>query len=99
MKRRVLVVLCLVVFCAATAAFADEGPANRPVLQDGKTGFVGIGTGIPQTALDVYHGEVRLGSSGVNCTAQIAGAMRSADNKLQFCDGAGWRNVSLDKAQ
>ena len=64
---------------------------------DGKR--VGIGTMQPAATLDVYHGELKIGSTGAACTAELAGALRSADNKLQFCDGAAWRNVSLDKAE
>jgi hypothetical protein len=98
-KRCVSVFFCFSLFFTAHPAFADDGPTNRPVLQDGKTGRVGIGTAVPQTALDVYQGEIKIGSSGAACTTEIAGALRSENEHLQFCDGAGWRNVSLDKAQ
>lgn len=102
MKRCVSIFVCLVVLFAASPAAADQSPTNSlagQVIADGKAGRVGIGTDLPRATLDVYEGEIKIGSTGTACTAEIAGAMRSTDNKLQFCDGAGWRNVSLDKAQ
>jgi hypothetical protein len=60
---------------------------------------LGIGTTEPLATLDVYQGEIKLGSTGVACTGVLAGTLRFADTKLQLCDGAGWRNVSLDKAE
>jgi hypothetical protein len=68
-------------------------------MSDSKTGRVGIGTTEPQATLDVYHGEIKLGSTGAVCVSALAGTLRYAVGKLQLCDGAGWRNVSLDKAQ
>jgi hypothetical protein len=69
------------------------------VMSDGKTGRVGIGTMEPQATLDVYRGEIKLGSTGAVCVSTLAGALRYAAGRLQLCDGASWRNVSLDKAQ
>jgi hypothetical protein len=94
----------------ATPSGADTAVSTTPVRPslkdfagqieaDGKTGRVGIGTREPAATLDVYHGEIKLGSTGVPCTALLAGTLRYADNKLQLCDGARWRNVSLDKRQ
>jgi hypothetical protein len=60
---------------------------------------VGIGTREPAATLDVYQGEVKIGSTGAPCTKALAGAIRYSDTRLQLCDGTGWRNVSLDKAQ
>ncbi len=40
-------------------------------------------------------GEVIVGSSGAPCTAPFEGAIRYADKKLQFCDGTGWRVLSV----
>jgi len=101
-KRCITVLVCLVVLCAAPAAFAEKFPTNSfagQVMSDSRTGRVGIGTTAPKATLDVYQGEIKIGSSGAPCTAEIAGAMRYDNAHLQFCDGAGWRNVSLDKAQ
>ena len=69
------------------------------MMSDGKTGRVGVGTTTPQATLDVYQGEIKIGSTGAPCTAALAGSLRYSINKLQLCDGTGWRNVSLDKAQ
>jgi hypothetical protein len=89
------------VFCIQLPARADQPLANDVPGQvvTGYKGRVGIGTLEPAATLDVYHGEIKLGSSGAACSKELAGALRSTDSKLQFCDGAGWRNVSLDKAQ
>jgi len=67
------------------------------VFSDSKTGRVGIGTAQPLTTLDVGEGEIKIGSTGALCSNALAGTLRSANSKLQFCDGASWRNVSLDK--
>lgn len=102
---------CGIVFCETGVPHAEEAVGPVPgapraandfagqVMSDGKIGRVGIGTTEPAATLDVYQGEVKIGSTGVPCTAAITGTIRSTDAKLQFCDGAGWRNVSLDKAQ
>lgn len=51
-------------------------------------GNVGVGTASPESALDVA-GEVRLGSSGVPCTATNEGALRynSTARVMEYCDG------------
>jgi len=101
MLRFLIAAICFAICASGSAhpAFADDGPTNIPVLADGKTGRVGIGTTVPQAKLDVYQGEIKIGSTGGPCTSELAGALRSDHTHLQFCDGAGWRNVSLDKAQ
>jgi hypothetical protein len=93
-----LIIVLLLTLGTERGAFADE-PTNRIVMSDGKTGFIGVGTASPQAAFDAYGNEIKVGSSGAACSARLTGALRSAGNKLQFCDGAGWRNVSLDKAE
>ena len=103
MKRCVpcFLIFVLVLFIGHSAK-ADHSAANDfagQVMSDSKTGRVGIGTTQPAATLDVYQGEVKIGSSGAACTAALAGAIRYASTKLQLCDGAGWRNVSLDKAE
>lgn len=67
------------------------------VFSDDKTGRIGIGTAQPLATLDVSEGEVKIGSTGALCSNALAGTLRSTNSKLQFCDGASWRNVSLDK--
>jgi hypothetical protein len=102
-KRRVVTVLALGVFLYVQhPAQADQPPANDFGGQiisgvDGKR--VGIGTTLPAATLDVYRGEIKIGSTGARCTKDLNGALRSENSKLQFCDGANWRNVSLDKGQ
>jgi len=98
---------CIFVIPALADQSAGSTPVAQPpvndfagqILSNGKTGRVGIGTREPAATLDVYQGEVKIGSTGAACTKALAGAIRYAAATLQLCDGAGWRNVSLDKAQ
>jgi hypothetical protein len=99
-KRLVIVA----VFCALVAfdppALADQPPANDfagKIMSNSNTGRVGIGTREPAATLDVYKGEIKMGSTRAACTKTLDGALRTENSKLQFCDGASWRNVSLDK--
>jgi len=100
-KRRAIAIIALGVFlCIQFSARADQPPANEfagQVMSDSKSGRVGIGTTAPAATLDVYRGEIKIGSTGVACSKKLAGTLRSENSKLQFCDGASWRNVSLDK--
>jgi hypothetical protein len=98
-KRYVSTFLFLGVLCAAAPALSDQSPPHILAGQIISGDRVGIGTTTPQATLDVYHGEIKIGSTGAACTAELTGALRSGNSKLQFCDGASWRNVSLDKAQ
>jgi hypothetical protein len=98
-KRCDFVVLAVaLVLCIQLPARADQPPANDVAGQvvTGYEGRVGIGTRQPAATLDVYQGEVKIGSTGTACTAALAGTLRYADAKLQLCDGASWRKVSLD---
>jgi hypothetical protein len=104
-----LALLACVVFVGARASANTDAvaPAAHPpvndfagmIMSNGLPGRVGIGTRLPAATLDVYQGEVKIGSTGAACTEALAGAIRYTDTKLQLCDGAGWRNVRLDKAQ
>lgn len=102
MKRRVIVLAFGVLLCIQHPANADQPPANSfagQIINDGRTGRVGVGTTKPAATLDVYRGEIKIGSTGAPCTKDLNGALRSENSKLQFCDGASWRDVSLDKGQ
>lgn len=97
--------VCALVLFAAHAATADDAAAKQEKPQpigifssdDGKTILVGIGTTKPLATLDNSRGEIKLGTTGTACVATLSGTLRYANSKLQLCDGAGWRNVSLDK--
>ena len=99
-QRCVLSFLLISVLCAGSPAEADRSPNSiaGQIISDGK-GSVGVGTATPQATLDVYRGEIKIGSTGEPCVSALAGTLRYAINRLQLCDGTSWRNVSLDKAQ
>jgi hypothetical protein len=103
MQSRVVVFFLIVALVfVGGPTHAEQSPASKNTpgqVNFGEYARVGINTKTPATTLDVYQGEIRIGSSGAACTKDLMGALRAADNKLQFCDGAGWRNVSFDKAQ
>jgi hypothetical protein len=97
-------VVSILVPIIAQPAFADDAkPAQQPVGvftdDNGERILVGIGTTKPLATLDVSRGEVKVGSTGAPCTPKLAGTLRYAGARLQFCDGTGWRNVSLDKGE
>jgi hypothetical protein len=98
------VFLFLIVLLIPSIAWAGddaETPTRQPIGiftdDNGERIVVGIGTATPLATLDVSRGEIKLGSTGAACTKTLAGTLRYATSRLQFCDGAGWRNVSLDK--
>jgi hypothetical protein len=89
-------------FCVVHEPRAEHSPPDSlagQVVSDGKTGRVGIGTATPRATLDVYRGEIKIGSTGEPCVSVLAGTLRYSINKLQLCDGTSWRNVVLDTAQ
>jgi hypothetical protein len=102
-KRCVLSLFAIVLLLFTDRfARADQSQLSSfagQIMSDGTSGRVGIGTRVPAATLDVYQGEIKLGSTGVACNKELGGTLRYADSKLQLCDGAGWRNVSLDKAE
>ena len=101
-KRLVIVAVFCVLVAFDPPAFADQPAANDfagQIMSNSNTGRVGIGTRAPAATLDVYKGEIKIGSTGAACTEDLDGALRTEKFKLQFCDGASWRNVSLDKEQ
>lgn len=106
-RRRIVSILCLLLAAiSARTAYIDDAKAEtskQPIGvftdDNGETIFVGIGTTKPLATLDVSRGEIKVGSTGAVCTEKLAGSLRSENAQLQFCDGAGWRNVSLDKAE
>jgi hypothetical protein len=101
MQSRVVVFLIFALVFAGVPSRAAQSPVAKDTpgqVDFGEYARVGINTKTPATTLDVYQGEIKIGSSGAACTAALEGALRAADNKLQFCDGASWRNGSLDKA-
>jgi hypothetical protein len=99
-KRFVIVAAFWLIVPFDLSALADQPPANDfagQIMSNGKNGRVGIGTREPAATLDVYKGEIKIGSTSAACTKALNGALRAEESRLQFCDGANWRNVSLDK--
>jgi hypothetical protein len=64
------------------------------IMSDGRIGRVGIGTREPAATLEVYQGEIKLGSTGASCTKALAGAIRFADDQLWVCNSYGWRPLA-----
>ena len=62
------------------------------------TGTIGIATTTPESELEVYSGEVQIGSSGAGCTGTNAGALRYASGTLYFCNGSAWTASSAGGA-
>jgi hypothetical protein len=72
--------------------FIAQGPdANIGIiLTPLGTGTVGIGTTSPQSLLQIYNGEVQVGSSGASCAAANAGAIRFSGSAIYYCNGTSW---------
>jgi len=60
------------------------------LIWSNSTGSLGIGTASPQSALQVYAGELQVGSSGAACSSANGGALRYAATQLQVCTGSNW---------
>jgi hypothetical protein len=56
-------------------------------------GNVGIGTATPQSLLQIYGGEVQVGSSGASCAAANNGAIRFSGSTLYYCTGTTWTSI------
>jgi hypothetical protein len=108
-KRCVVCILFLVsVLFLALPVHADESvslvgsttsPANDfagQIIANGISGRVGIGTKLPAATLEVYQGEIKLGSTGAACTKELIGAIRFADDRLWVCNSRGWRALATD---
>ncbi len=66
------------------------------VISANTSGSVGIGTTVPNSALQVA-GEVQPGSSGASCTSSNAGAIRYAGgNSVDVCNGSNWYPLTLN---
>jgi hypothetical protein len=93
-------IFCIVGLRAHAEAASQTTP--RPALNDfagqilsnGKTGRVGIGTREPAATLDVYQGEIKLGSTGAVCTKALGGTIRFTDDQLWVCNSYGWRPLA-----
>ncbi|MGY8666172.1 hypothetical protein Q3C01_28005 [Bradyrhizobium sp. UFLA05-109] len=106
MKRCVCILSLFLALFAPAISAADQpkaspktDPLGGMIFSGANHCCVGIGTATPVAHLDVYQGEVKVGSSGVGCTDKNSGSLRYTDKHLQLCDGTSWRNVSLDKAE
>ncbi|MCK1745758.1 hypothetical protein IVA80_34600 [Bradyrhizobium sp. 139] len=106
-KRCVCIFSLVLALLVHGAAVADQpkvlqtqtNPVGGMVLAGANHCCVRIGTASPNAYLDVYQGELKVGSSGVGCSGKHEGELRYCAKHLQLCDGNGWRNVSLDKAE
>ena len=92
-----LLIMFLSVVPLAHADDATKKSAKQPIgvftSDDGDTVLVGVGTTKPLATLDVTRGEIKIGSTGVACTTELAGTLRSTGKHLEFCDGTGWQII------
>lgn len=63
--------------------------ASERLFIGGANGNVGIGTAAPAARLAV-EGEVKIGNSGLPCSAAQAGAVRYQSGSIEFCNGSAW---------
>jgi hypothetical protein len=68
---------------------ADGNPADAVYVDN--EGNVGIGTTNPEAKLDVSGGEIKVGTSGVACTAANAGSIRYTGGLFYGCNGSSWK--------
>jgi hypothetical protein len=101
-----LIVFTAPVFADAAASATSTQPLAAPlndfagqIMASGKTGRVGIGTTEPAVTLDVYHGEVKIGSTGAPCIKEIAGTIRFGDDRLWVCNSHGWSPLTTGVPQ
>jgi hypothetical protein len=73
---------------SATNDFAGQ------IMSNGISGRVGIGTKLPAATLEVYQGEIKLGSTGAVCTKALGGTIRFTDDQLWVCNSYGWRPLA-----
>ncbi|WP_157083375.1 hypothetical protein ACNJX9_36220 [Bradyrhizobium sp. DASA03076] len=107
MKRCVCILSLVLPLLTHNVAAADQSKTTQPqinpiggmVFSGANHCCVGIGTASRNANLDVYRGELKIGSSGAGCSEKNAGSLRYGNKHLQLCDGTSWRNVSLDKAE
>jgi hypothetical protein len=90
---------------AAPPSFADTAASATPparaandfagqIMSNGIPGRVGIGTKLPAATLEVYRGEIKLGSTGAACTKELVGTIRFAEDQLWGCNSYGWRPLA-----
>ena len=89
------IVLALVLCIGQPGQASDSGKTTPPGEITSEDGRVGIGTATPAATLDVYKGEIKIGSSGAACTKELAGMIRFADDQLQVCNSHGWQSVTV----
>lgn len=88
---------------ATTVASSGSGVPNKLAMWSSSTeladspvgvngGNVGIGTGTPQSALDV-NGAVKVGNDSV-CNASKAGSIRWTGSAFEGCNGTAWIGLS-----
>ena len=63
---------------------------SNNLFWNNSSGYLGIGTATPQSALQIYAGELQAGSSGASCSSANAGAIRYANSRLRYCNGTNW---------
>ena len=73
---------------------ANSGVADTIGFVMKNNGRVGVGTVNPSSSLHVVGGEIQTGTSGLNCTSTVNGAMRYTASKLYLCVGTVWTEIT-----
>ena len=77
------------------ARFTADGSVEGSVVYQDDSDRVGVATTEPAVTLDVA-GEIRVGNTGIPCTAAVEGSIRYDSDQKTFegCDGTSWKPLS-----
>ena len=82
-----------VVFAGANGIYTQD-PGNFFWDNSNSNHRLGIGTATPESGIEIYNGEVQIGSSGASCSSTNAGAIRYNGGVVYYCDGVStWQTV------
>jgi hypothetical protein len=80
---------------ATLASPATASVTSTTGLYTDKQGRVGVDTARPLVTLDASRGEIKIGSTGLACTPQLAGTLRFDHDQLWLCNAHGWQPLAM----